>query len=264
MDVSSIWLIQVEDMHHSKIQKAVRGFTLIELLVVIAIIAILAAILFPVFARARENARRTACLSNMKQIGLGAMMYAQDFDETMVSYRYMTPTGTYIMGWTVALQPYVKSRQLFICPSAKQLPGCTATGNDPSYLPPEPATGPKPTFGSYGYNYKYLGSDGGSNPNRYLIDYKVAAIPNASETVMATEVSGGFGLGVLYTPADWNSAATGGCAATITHRRHQNTDAHFDGTNVIFVDGHAKFMKYSQLGDHNKDGVLDDGYYDQQ
>lgn len=240
-----------------------RGFTLIELLVVIAIIAILAAILFPVFSRARENARRTACLSNMKQIGLGAMMYAQDYDETMVSYRYITPTGSSLVGWTAALQPYVKSRQLFICPSAEKIAECPNAGNDPSYLPPDPVTGSKPSFGSYGYNYKYLGSDGGPATARYLIDYKLAAIPNTSETVMATEVSGGYGLGVLYTPADWNTAAAGGCASTITHRRHQNAQAHFDGTNVIFVDGHAKFMKYSQLGDFNKDGTLDDGYYDQ-
>ncbi|MBM3475882.1 MAG: prepilin-type N-terminal cleavage/methylation domain-containing protein [Armatimonadetes bacterium] len=84
-----------------------RGFTLIELLVVIAIIAILAAILFPVFARAREKARQTSCLSNEKQLGLAQLMYAQDYDETL--------TGRVM--WGPRLQPYVKSIQLFGCPS---------------------------------------------------------------------------------------------------------------------------------------------------
>ncbi|RYX84130.1 DUF1559 domain-containing protein [bacterium] len=95
------------------------AFTLIELLVVIAIIAILAAILFPVFARARENARRTSCLSNLKQVGLGIMQYTQDYDETMVvifgdTTNYPTQVFPY---WIELIQPYVKSRQLFTCPS---------------------------------------------------------------------------------------------------------------------------------------------------
>jgi prepilin-type N-terminal cleavage/methylation domain-containing protein/prepilin-type processing-associated H-X9-DG protein len=84
-----------------------RGFTLIELLVVIAIIAILAAILFPVFAKAREKARQTSCLSNEKQLSLAQLMYAQDYDETL--------TGR--MFWPRLLEPYVKNRQLFGCPS---------------------------------------------------------------------------------------------------------------------------------------------------
>src|SRR6266853_2673654 len=94
-----------------------QGFTLIELLVVVAIIAILAAILFPVFAQARESARKTSCLSNVKQLGLGCLMYSQDYDETLVmgwnfsqpgvmrdngtNYRPLTP-------WTKNIQPYVK------------------------------------------------------------------------------------------------------------------------------------------------------------
>jgi prepilin-type N-terminal cleavage/methylation domain-containing protein/prepilin-type processing-associated H-X9-DG protein len=101
-----------------------RGFTLIELLVVIAIIAILAAILFPVFAKAREKARQISCLSNCKQLGLGVMMYAQDYDETY-------PRGCFLDGgkvndwtWTIQLQPYVSNNQVFVCPS------------DPSPCPP--------------------------------------------------------------------------------------------------------------------------------
>ena len=94
-----------------------QAFTLIELLVVIAIIAILAAILFPVFARARENARRASCMSNLKQIGLGVMMYVQDYDEKYPLQEYIDiPPSTYTF-WTTIIQPYTKSTQVEICPS---------------------------------------------------------------------------------------------------------------------------------------------------
>ncbi|MCE5215684.1 DUF1559 domain-containing protein, partial [bacterium] len=94
-----------------------HGFTLIELLVVIAIIAILAAILFPVFARAREKARQSACQSNLKQVGLAAQMYAQDYDETMVRAWRMTNdnNGT---TWADMLMPYMKNLQMLDCPSS--------------------------------------------------------------------------------------------------------------------------------------------------
>jgi prepilin-type N-terminal cleavage/methylation domain-containing protein/prepilin-type processing-associated H-X9-DG protein len=110
-----------------------KGFTLIELLVVIAIIAILAAILFPVFARARENARRASCQSNLKQIGLATVQYSQDYDEELYPHRFNLPTGQTnplasqfptISGkalgkvfWISLLQPYARSYQIFVCPS---------------------------------------------------------------------------------------------------------------------------------------------------
>jgi len=112
-------------MAKSKSQRG-HGFTLIELLVVIAIIAILAAILFPVFAQAREKARQASCLSNTKQMGLGIMMYVQDYDETYSpAYYYNDPlTGgnldaTGIHQWSGLIQPYVKNEQIFVCPSDK-------------------------------------------------------------------------------------------------------------------------------------------------
>src|SRR3982750_2052617 len=91
-----------------------RGFTLLELLVVIAIIPILAAILFPAFARARENARRASCQSNLKQLGLGVMQYVQDYDEKFPLY---AADNDKARGWAVLLQPYVRSTQILQCPS---------------------------------------------------------------------------------------------------------------------------------------------------
>jgi len=99
-------------MNHTPAKRTTQGFTLIELLVVIAIIAILAAILFPAFARARENARRASCQSNLKQIGLGFQQYLQDYDE-----RYPRGGESATDNWAVQLEPYVKSTQIHGCPS---------------------------------------------------------------------------------------------------------------------------------------------------
>jgi len=113
-----------------------RGFTLIELLVVIAIIAILAAILFPVFAQAREAARTSSCGSNEKQISLGVLMYIQDYDETFMPASYETPAplrGTIqqpwapqehnrLTDWASMVQPYIKNVQVFRCPAHRMAP----------------------------------------------------------------------------------------------------------------------------------------------
>ena len=118
-----------------------RGFTLIELLVVIAIIAILAAILFPVFAKAREKARQSSCLSNLKQIATATLMYAQDYDETMPRYLH---SGINMTAQT-AIQPYMKNEQIWVCPS----------GSDFYYYYWDNPTGTGAVTGikgSYGYN----------------------------------------------------------------------------------------------------------------
>ena len=119
--------------------KGRKGFTLIELLVVIAIIAILAAILFPVFARAREKARATACLNNAKQMATAVQMYAQDYDESVIPYyQDGNPSGSQC--WWQMMEPYVKNMQIYLCPSSALEPGVNwyagythATGNYMDY-----------------------------------------------------------------------------------------------------------------------------------
>src|SRR5947209_52061 len=114
------------------------AFTLIELLVVIAIVAILAALLFPVFAQARERARMTGCVSNMRQIGSALMMYAQDYDETLPYIRFHgagpCPKGSHCFVWKNAIRPYLKSLDILACPSnpyARTQPGLAS---DPARL----------------------------------------------------------------------------------------------------------------------------------
>jgi len=197
-----------------------KGFTLIELLVVIAIIAILAAILFPVFARAREKARQTSCLSNVKQIMLGVMMYAQDYDETLpvashwVSYDNHVPSTTYTY-WFEALEPYVKNWQVFVCPSQK---------SDPLAADP-----------GYGWNYQEFGyrSSSGSLTNHYSTT--LGEIDKPAETIMMgdcedTAVRGNPGIYYLY-------------------RRHAlyTPERHNGGGNMGLADGHAKWFSASVL-----------------
>lgn len=122
----------------SRIHSRIRAFTLIELLVVIAIIAILAAILFPVFAQAREKARQTSCLSNMKQMALAHMMYVQDYDEMFVlatnefnpnDNGATAPTRLYDITWLRPTEPYIKNFNIFVCPSTRAANEPTATAN---------------------------------------------------------------------------------------------------------------------------------------
>lgn len=218
-----------------------QGFTLIELLVVIAIIAILASILFPVFARARENARRTSCLSNLKQMGLAMMQYTQDYDE---AYPYSwsnlgttPPGGTWNLGtnvwaWQQILYPYHKSLQVFTCPSGV---GVNAT---------------KPFRGHYGANNSLLTTPGNAA-------VRIAAVQATAGTyafmdggnytlavgyarTTATANNGGYipGIGKLGSTCD--AGATG--ADLVDDCK---TGRHFDGVNVAFADGHAKWLKTS-------------------
>ncbi|NLO06472.1 MAG: DUF1559 domain-containing protein [candidate division WS1 bacterium] len=182
------------------------GFTLIELLVVIAIIAILAAILFPVFARAREKARQTSCLSNLKQIGLAEKMYEQDYDERTASYS-SHPGSSAQYSHREMLEPYLKNTQIAQCPSAD------VTGTTWSYAP-----NISPVNGSYGSNYSY-----------FFAFRKIAVIPNPSEcAIFADTTSSGH----------WRYSATDNEVQSVAFR-------HNDGANFSFLDGHAKWMTKS-------------------
>jgi prepilin-type N-terminal cleavage/methylation domain-containing protein/prepilin-type processing-associated H-X9-DG protein len=205
------------------------AFTLIELLVVIAIIAILAAILFPVFAQAREKARQASCISNLKQIGLGITQYIQDYDETYPP-RILNPAGS-PYGWADAIQPYIKSTQLFQCPSEARRPGAD------------------PNAGGY-TDYWYNASLG--NPTGF-VRLSLASLEAPSLTVMNGD--GGYsGTGRDDTTARYHSngcntqggGATGspGCTGPGLAKIPNGAGLrHQGGVNFTFADGHAKWYK---------------------
>lgn len=185
-----------------------RGFTLIELLVVIAIIAILAAILFPVFARAREKARQTSCLSNMKQIALAQLMYVQDYDERTVRWSGYWDAGEYnppqFSYWYAYIIPYTKNQQIFLCPSA----------NDKAL---DPGNAPANT-----YLCTYAVSNG--YPQQAL-----AAFHTPAATVMMCETQSNNYY--RYRLAPNSDYLIDGNAIQM----------HNDGLNIALVDGHAKW-----------------------
>jgi len=218
------------------------AFTLIELLVVIAIIAILAAILFPVFAQARDKARQTACLSNMKQIGTGLMMYTQDYDEALpgcdnAQEGFNLPLGFMDPGsprnWAREVQPYVKNLGVFMCPSATPR----------SDLPDGPTSGYRETTDPKGGNTNYLLN--GVTANRPL-----AEIPAPANTVYLSEynfLSRTAQERPLRTDANayvWTNAVSSPYLGNYGQFNHQYyTIRHNGGGNYLFSDGHAKWVK---------------------
>jgi prepilin-type N-terminal cleavage/methylation domain-containing protein/prepilin-type processing-associated H-X9-DG protein len=256
-----------------------RGFTLIELLVVIAIIAVLAAILFPVFAQARDKARQSGCLSNCRQIGTAVMLYAQDYDEQPPQWWYNVPKIGPVY-WHYWLKPYVKSIQVFVCPSAG---GCTGAEGPPSLTAAERQAGSKecmadggtravydmeavpPTpwnygSGSYGWNSCFISSHR-LNPGKGVFEDKVGTalnqIPFASETIMIGEISKLINPAGLFLP----STATYAIGLGRTSCYYPNDKLlrqwwvnagvrHAGGMNIIFYDGHAKWTKEDTLLQH--------------
>ena len=195
------------------------GFTLIELLVVIAIIAILAAILFPVFARARENARRASCLSNTKQIGLGAAQYTQDYDERFPpAYNQDTQRPYYDL-----LQPYLKSTQIFQCPSDTPHSVAEAFSLAASVVTPTDGV-------SYGWNFLYLTHGGVAGRTYQYGGVSLAQIASSSETVMLADTPD--------SNADWAIASRTSYGVT-----YEPPPRHLEGANICFVDGHSKWFK---------------------
>jgi len=197
-----------------------RAFTLIELLVVVAIISILAGILFPVFARARENARRANCASNEKQQALGILMYAQDYDGRIMPSQYFQP-GAHPFWWEL-LQPYVKSYQIFRCPDVHAPVGFSATDKYRVYW----STYALPGLGNVD-SHKVIYSLNGT---------PLASMTEPSRTFMIVEsqfdssyLTKGFGY---YSVRFDNSSGD-----------YWNRNRHLGGTNVAFADGHVKWIK---------------------
>jgi len=193
-----------------------RGFTLIELLVVIAIIAILAAILFPVFAKAREKARQSSCLSNEKQMGIAFLQYAQDYDETFM----LDPGGTSsttdrasAQAWYNALEPYMKSTQILACPSVG-----SSTAPWSNILP----------ACDYAANNQVLAR------NQSEMLYPASQLMVIERRRDKNNLTEGYG--------DWTWR--------ITNERDTLT-RHNEGTNAAFVDGHTKWLKYTDVGQNS-------------
>ncbi len=221
-----------------------RGFTLIELLVVIAIIAILAAILFPVFARAREKARQTSCLSNIKQLVLGVQMYAQDYDQFLpmsITGGYGQPgkTNENRCWWGEAvLQPYLKNRQIFHCPS-----GAYTSSTYPAYAPNN-------NFSWNGGSLAItdLASPAGSSYFADVAQLGTSVLGNLDPTTWL-EHETGYSHHNWYPPQNrTGSLSTPYYEMTnSSDYRRRPVPRHNGGLNVAYLDGHAKWLSITQF-----------------
>ena len=243
------------------------GFTLIELLVVIAIIAILAAILFPVFAQAREKARQSGCLSNLKQIGTGIMMYTQDYDEAYPCNWYgglwpTTPDGKQYK-WMDAIYPYVKNEQVFTCPSDGS--------NRKQYVYYQKlAKQSTDNWGSYCTNVAYWDPGPGTpassegNPSARRIT-TIAAVTRPAETFWAGDCNGSFQLAwpniaqepVIQPGPPRFLGFKGGGGITMEGAL---VARHSDRLNAIWADGHASSVSLDKLTEKALDGPTKNAY----
>lgn len=226
-----------------------KGFTLIELLVVIAIIASLAAILFPVFGRARENARRSTCQSNLKQIGLSFTQYSQDYDE-----RYPAAEGgpAEAIGWDKRLEPYLGQKVggsasgIFMCPSDYLVRHTNTPPFDPrTYAMPFPSgSGEYGTPGDPGMAGTKAATSSSTRPD---LGVALSQVPDPAQTLMVVEMphkrssfGGGARLSCFHPQRDTSQAQA---RVTIGDGTMVLAPIHFDGWNHLFVDGHVKWLK---------------------
>lgn len=231
------------------------AFTLIELLVVIAIIAILAAILFPVFARARENARKSSCQSNLKQISLGVAQYAQDNDEAYPGYYFrktFNPADGFL-GWTELIQPYVKSVQVFQCPSEKQPAGPSAPSQYSDYFWSANVGNPllDPSANVDPYKSNTLARIQFTSNVIMLGDSGAGGTTNMASCGTVNGCPTAYGAGL---PVGGDACCTGlgslGLVTppgTETERVAAVMARHLEGANYAFVDGHVKWLKQAQI-----------------
>jgi len=240
------------------------GFTLIELLVVIAIIALLAAILFPVFSRARENARKSSCSNNLKQITLGWTQYIQDWDEMTIPVSTTGSSGTGVaFVWNQLIQPYVKSTQVLACPSLTSPQGYTH--NFGLMSGPRPATSVGRSLADIARPSQtpaFMDATGYSPANTTPVNQCFAFVIDPGP-VMTTLYDGRRLTDPVPAPpapytGTWNGGGTSTAAAAFPTR-------HLDGINMSFADGHVKWY-HSYTGgrmpsdglDYNTDGILGD------
>lgn len=248
-----------------------KAFTLIELLVVIAIIAILAAILFPVFAQAREKARQTACLSNCKQLGLGVYQYIQDYDETLPMGGY-DATGR-SSRWQRDIYPYIKSVGVFSCPSeTRDVINGVNTNFAPVYQTETTTKPAGPSYnGAYAVNANWFGyaqsSAGSAFPIADMKDSAGTFIICEAAQLDTTKVTGASSVDGLN-PDNWNKDVTKYAdfqmvpptprGATGQYNRYASDDSsgnnsrrpvprHNGGLNVIYADGHAKWSRITDF-----------------
>lgn len=232
------------------------GFTLIELLVVVVIIALLAAILFPVFARAREQARKASCMSNLKQIGVSLMMYIQDYDGAYPARSEGYSVNGIGQVWCDVLQPYAKSYQIWVCPDSGPVYG--TTGRKFSYGMNIYGESFDSTLGrGYGFgndltglgtpHAKGLGALGGG-------PVKESEIGNTSEVIFAGDPAsngmGGSYPAILVAYSDDNTfipVLHGGQIGPFTGTVEQPVDESMGGGNYLFADGHVKFIQVQKL-----------------
>jgi prepilin-type N-terminal cleavage/methylation domain-containing protein/prepilin-type processing-associated H-X9-DG protein len=223
-----------------------RGFTLIELLVVIAIIAILAAILFPVFAKAREKARQSSCQSNLKQVALACIAYAQDFDEKMPSALRWQGTGIGNGGayfyWADLIQPYCHSYQLVVCPSGSW----TQTYARPPMITPGTNLVTYPAL-ECSYAMPEMRVDNFGTPIYSVADSPVGMIQDPTGTFMLVDST----WDVIY--AGWNAVYTNNPRLTdytdiSTIGASHVAKRHSDGFDAAYCDGHVKSVKASSPG----------------